>query len=216
MNLRAVVVGQIEPMPGGAARSVSPLLPRLAEAGIEICALGPATPEDLMTHGDRYAARNPQLRVLRFLVPAHHVEPYRPRPPAHAESEDRQVRAMILELARSFRPHLLIAAHECYARIVGSLARETGLPFCIWLRGSPTAQILRGASPEDRTREFIEVYRSADSAHRGSAAISRRASPTRFAVEGVRTVPNALDLDRFAPRPAAASGCAGYYGLAAR
>ena len=81
-----------------------------------------------------------------------------------------------------------------------SLARETGLPFCISLRGSPTAQILRGAHPEDRTREVIEVYRSA---HLLIAVAQHLAQglADRFAVERVRTVPNALDLDRFAPRP---------------
>lgn len=200
MSLRLVAVGHLEPMPGGAARSISQLLPRLADAGIEICALGPVTADDITNHGDRYAARNPQLRLLRFLVPYHHVEPYRPRAAAHAESEDRQIRAMVRELVGSFRPDLLVAAHECHAQVIASLAREADLPYCVWLRGSPTAQILRGTHPEDQTREVLDIYRGA-SCLIAAARYFAEGLADRFGIEGVATVPNAVDLARFVSGP---------------
>jgi hypothetical protein len=137
MTLRAVVVGVLPPRPGGASVSLGQLFAAMGRAGAELCLVAPITAETLAGEGDWYAARHPQLRVLRYLVPSYHAEPNKPMPADLAAAEVAQVPRLVRELASAFRPDLLVAGVESTGRLVQPLAAELGLPWCQFLRGSP-------------------------------------------------------------------------------
>jgi glycosyltransferase involved in cell wall biosynthesis len=199
MLLRILFVGMLPPQTGGAALSLSKILIGLADSGNEICAVAPITNADFLEAGDLFAARNPKLRVVRYLLPGHRFEPYKPQLEATASLENRLIGQLVCELVPSFAPDLIVAGHESYGSIVSELARQHGLPWCQWLRGSPTAQILSGDLPEAVAREYVELYRSAD----GVIAVARYMAvglQERHGIPGVRWVPNAVDLRTFAPR----------------
>jgi len=196
---RILFVGILPPRTGGASISFGQILGGLGRAGMEICAIAPMTEPMYRQEGDWYAARNPQLRVFRYLVPFYNTESYRPIPPDLAAAREQQIPRLARELQRSFRPDLLLA-WEAEAPLVRPLADEFGLPLCLLLRGSPTAQILAGTFPSDRAQEYLRCFRSADlliSVARYLADGLER----QHGIAGVRTIPNALDLDAFAPRP---------------
>ena len=66
MTLRAIFVTVLPPRPGGASVSLGQLLPGLVGAGVELCAVAPITTASMLDEGDWYAARHPQLHVVRY------------------------------------------------------------------------------------------------------------------------------------------------------
>ncbi|MGD9507341.1 MAG: glycosyltransferase family 4 protein [Geminicoccaceae bacterium] len=196
---RILYIGILPPRTGGASISFGQILGGLGRAGIEICAIAPMTETMYREEGDWYAAQNPQLRVFRYLVPFYNTESYKPIPPDLAAAREQQIPRLARELQTAFRPDLVMA-WEAEAPLVRPLADEFGLPLCLLLRGSPTAQILAGTFTPDRAEEYLRCFRSADR----SIAVARYLADgleRQHGIAGVRTIPNALDLDAFAPRP---------------
>jgi glycosyltransferase involved in cell wall biosynthesis len=195
---RILYVGILPPRTGGASISFGQILGGLGRAGMEICAIAPMTETMYREEGDWYAAQNPQLRVFRYLVPFYNTESYKPITPDLAAAREQQIPRLARELQTSFRPDIVMA-WEAEAPLVRPLADEFGLPLCLLLRGSPTAQILAGTFPPDRAEEYLRCFRSADL----SIAVARYLADgleRQHGIAGVRTIPNALDLDAFAPR----------------
>src|SRR3954451_19323649 len=143
MQIRAVLIGVLPPRPGGASVSVGQIAAGIARAGHEIAVIAPITAESLQG-GDRYAAQHPELRILRYLMPRYYNDSYNPVAADLAAAQDRGIRRLIRELTSSFQPNLVIAGHEIFGSIGRELARDLRLPWCQWLRGSPTGQILAG------------------------------------------------------------------------
>ena len=199
MSFRAVIAGVLPPRPGGASVSLGQIFAGLARAGAAICVVAPITTETMSGEGDWYAARNPELRVLRYWVPSYYAEPNKPMPADIAAAEDTHVPRIIRELAASFEPELLVAGVESIGHLVQPLAAELGLPWCQLLRGSPTAEILSGSYDADPTA-FLERLRAADLV----IAVARYMAEgleREFGIAGIQTIPNAVDLAAFAPRP---------------
>jgi glycosyltransferase involved in cell wall biosynthesis len=68
------------------------------------------------------------------------------------------------------------------------------------MRGTPTSQILAGTFDPQQSADFVERYRAADLVI-AVAQFMADGLEERFGIGGIRTIPNALDLDAFAPRP---------------
>jgi glycosyltransferase involved in cell wall biosynthesis len=199
MPLRIMVVGLLPPRPGGASVSLGQLLSGLSGAGVEIAAIAPITASSMLGEGDLYAARNPRMRIYRYLMNAYVTETYRLLPSEMARSERRQIMLLGKEIGRTFQPDLLIAGHETTGGYVRELAEDMDLPWCQLLRGSPTGQILTGRFPAERTSIFIEQFRAADLII-AVAEFMATGLERQFGIADICTIANAIDLDLFQPR----------------
>lgn len=204
MQLRILFIGMLPPRPGGAAVSLGQIITGIAREGHEVCAVAPITAGALVAEGDWFASARPELRVYRYLLPAYYVEAYKPLPADVAEIQSKQVKRLAADLCASFRPNVLIAGHEIFGSLTRDVAREAGLPWVQWLRGSPTAQIVSGLFGPERYTPFLDLIRSADRV----VSVARYFAvglEERFGIRGIQTVPNAVDLQAFDARPASRS-----------
>jgi len=199
MNLRALTLGPLPPNPGGGSISRGQILNGLAQSGAAICVLAPISTAALKD-GDWFAARHPDLRIIRYWLPTLSQE-IRP-PKGHqdvVELERVQVHRLAKELVRSFRPNLLIAGRERHAALTRELARELALPWCLWLRGVLTGEIVSGVAPKSKAAQFLDLIQSADLvisvAEHLAAGLDRS-----YGITGIPTIPNAIDADTFRPQ----------------
>ena len=118
----------------------------------------PATLEQ----GDRFAARHPEMRIVRYLVPEFHVASHQPETGEFEQAERGSLESILPVLVESSRPDLLIAGREGYAGYVLELARTHRLPWALFVRGNPTVQILQGRHRGHRANELLDQCRQAD------------------------------------------------------
>jgi glycosyltransferase involved in cell wall biosynthesis len=203
MKLRAIVVGPLPPNPGGGSISRGQILNGLARAGAAICVIAPISTGTLK-EGDWFAARHPDLRIIRYWLPSLAPEVRQPNGQQDVvELERVQVHRLAKELVRSFRPNLLIAGREGHAALTRELAQEQALPWCMLLRGVQTGEIVSGLASEARAALFLDLIRSADLVI--SVADHLAAGLERIhGITGIPTIPNAVDPDTFRPEPASA------------
>jgi glycosyltransferase involved in cell wall biosynthesis len=203
MNLRAIALGPLPPHPGGGPISRGQILNGLARAGLEICVIAPVS-TDTLKEGDWFAARHPDLRIIRYWLPSLAPEVREPNgQPGVADLERVQVYRLAKELVRSFRPNLLIAGREGHAALTQELAQELALPWCLWLRGVQSGDIVSGHSSESTAASMLDLIRSADLVI--SVADHLTVSLARnHGITGIPTIPNAIDPDTFRPEPASA------------
>ena len=197
MQIRAVFLGQLPPARGGVAISLSQMLHGISQAGHEICAIAPVT-TTTMKDGDWFAARHPELRVVRYWLPEFYSKPYEPQAEETTELESAQITRIVGELVKSFRPNVLIAGRESYAFHARELARKTDLPWVLWLRGSPTVQILSSWLSEETATAYLETYRSANLVISVAEHIAQGLEQ-RYGMKDVCIIPNAVDLGAFRP-----------------
>jgi glycosyltransferase involved in cell wall biosynthesis len=197
MKLRAIALAPLPPHSGGGPISRGQILSGLARAGHEICAITPIS-TDTLKEGDRFAARHPELRVIRYWLPSLTPETRAPVDPEVIELERAQVFRLAKDLVRSYRPNMLIAGREGHAALTRDLAAELGLPWCLWLRGLPTGDIVSGRLSGQAVAPFLDLVRSADLVI-SVAEYLRVGLEQRYGIAGIRTIPNAVDLEAFRP-----------------
>ena len=197
MGLRAIALAPLPPMPGGGSVSRAEILSGIARAGGSICILTPISKETRM-EGVKIVARHPELSILHYLVPALVSDIGQGLPTEFTETEREQVHRLVDELVLTFRPNLLIAGRESQGALTRELALIHNLPWCLWLRGVPTGDIVAGLANPDVTQQFLDVVRSADLvisvAEHFSSILERD-----FGIKGIKTIPNAIDCNVFRP-----------------
>ena len=198
-RLDILYVGTLPPYPGGSAISCAELLVGLARHGHTIRALGPITPEAAAT-GDRFAAREPCLAVTRFLVPHFDVAPPIPPPADYRALESAAIRGGLERLLTERRPDVVIIGRESFAWDVPAVASDHGIPSVLLIRGgSRTARLLAGQYPPALAAALLAEFRKT------TVIVATAQHLTdglrRLGIAHVRTVSNAVDLARFAPRP---------------
>jgi glycosyltransferase involved in cell wall biosynthesis len=197
-ELRILYVGLLPPHPGGAPISCTELLTGLADAGARVRALAPVTPET-GARAETFARRYPGLAIDRFLVPRFDIGPHQPAAGAYRRLERARIRAALPRLIEEERPHLLLIGRETFVWDAPDLARAAGLPSILMARGGLTLAILNGSYPQDLAEQVLAQYRKADLIVTPARHLTR--GLRRLGLSGVRTIPNALDLRRFAPGP---------------
>lgn len=194
MRIRAVLLGPLPPRQSGGPLSRARIASGLARAGHEICAVAPIT-TDSIKEGDWFAARHPELRLIRYWVPGFEFDLWKPLDRLERE----QIHRIMGDLAGGFRPNILIAGTERYGPLARELADELALPWNLWLRGSPTAEIVSGLANEEEAAPYVDLFRSADLVI-SVARYMQVGLEERYGITGVRHIPNAVDLDLFRPR----------------
>jgi glycosyltransferase involved in cell wall biosynthesis len=199
--LNILFVGQLPPHPGGSAVSAGQLIERLIGLGCQIHAVGPITAEACQ-QGDAFARRNPSLRLTRYLVPYFDVSPYEAAPDEFRQIEGERLRELVPPLIELERPDLIVLGRETFAWHVDELAGAASVPRVMLARGNPTNAILAGTYPKAQGAYFLEQYRKVDLIVTVADHMADGLRERGF--ESVTTIPNAVDIDQFSPRPRSA------------
>jgi glycosyltransferase involved in cell wall biosynthesis len=199
-SLDVLYVGMLPPHPGGSAISWAQILACLSAQGHAVRALAPITEREQVA-GDAFAVARPELEVHRYVVPHHYTGPNMPASPAYQAREAEQIESRGTLLLRQRRPDVVISGRETFALHVPALARKHRLPCLQGIRGNTAIALIEGTSPPDLAAEMLARLRDADAL----VAVAQHLADglAQLGVPGIRVIRNAVDLDMFAPRPAA-------------
>jgi len=198
-GLNILYVGTLPPHPGGSAISCFQLLAGFAGLGHSVRALAPITPEALRS-GDLFAASYPNIHVTRFLVP--YFDNALPIPSAaeYREVERAQIQEKLPLLISSNRPDVVLIGRESFAWEVPGIAMAHSIPSIMLIRGgSRTARLLNGRYPDDLAHRLLVEYRKVNLI----VAVAKHLTEglQRLGFERVKTIPNAVNLRQFSPKP---------------
>jgi len=197
-RLDILYVGMLPPHPGGSAISWFQVLGGFTRRGHAVRAVAPIT-EAALRGGDEFATSHPEIEVTRFLVPHFYTGPNVPASEAYRSLERRQIEAALGRLIAERRPDVIVVGRETFALHVPDVARRHGVPCLLGIRGNTTIAILNGTYPEAMAQELLAEYRKADLLVSVAEHMARGLAGLGFA--NVTVIPNAVDLERFAPRP---------------
>lgn len=195
MNI--LYVGTLPPHPGGTAIVAYQLLDRLARRGHHIDAIAPATPETTAA-SDRFAAAHPEIHVTRFSIPYFESSPDLPAADQYRRTEGEAIRTAWHRTLAETRPAVVIVGRETFAWHVPDLARSVGLPAMLIVHGATFFGIVNNFSAAERGH-FLEHFRKIDRIVAVAQHLAQRLRSLGF--DDVVTIPNAVDLAKFSPRP---------------
>jgi len=169
----------------------------LADAGHEIVVAAPITATDLAA-GDSFAAMNPKLRVVRYLVDAYSYGN------ANVTSDEtgtwsREAAAFAELLPRAidgFRPDVMLIGREDQAPPVTAIAKRHHLPAVLMARGL-VANIVHGPYEPVLRDRFLNSFREVDAIV--TVADHLTEGLRELGLEHVRTAPNSIDRCEFHP-----------------
>lgn len=198
-GLDLVYVGTLPPYPGGSGFSGLQLLTGLARSGHAVRALAPVTPETL-EYTRRFDAAHGELDITRFVVPYFDVAPPIPPLAEYRALERQRIQHALPALIRTRTPQLILIGRESFAWDVPEIARAHDIPAVLMVRGgSRTARLLGGEWPTAlamgflaecrKVQRLVTVGRHLETGFRG------------LGLDKIETIPNAVDLSQFAPRP---------------
>ncbi len=197
-SLDILYIGTLPPYPGGAAISCSQLLVGLARLGHRVRALAPMIrkarcPASLFVDNQR------AIDVNWYSIPYFETTPELLPTEAFLRQETSGIRRGFASLIGRARPDVILVGREIFARYVPKIARAQALPCVLMTRGHPTWAILKGVYPEAFAQQLLAEYRKADLI----IAVSRHMASglRRLGFANVKSIPNAVDLDQFEPRP---------------
>jgi glycosyltransferase involved in cell wall biosynthesis len=196
--LDILYVGTLPPHQGGSAFSSSQILAGLVRLGHSVRAISPIRESELEA-GDSFAADHPEFSIRRFAEPFDYNAPGVPAPEDFLALERREIARLLPERIAERRPDLVFIGRESFAAHVVPVIERFGLPSILRITGTQIAAIAEGAYPAPAAREVMQPLKSVgmvcpQAGH--MAAILRG-----LGVAEVRTIPNAVDLERFAPGP---------------
>jgi len=168
----------------------------LAKIGHCVRAVSPVTAETIRA-GDNFAARNPEMRITRYVVPYFDVTPNNPTPDHYVENERREILKILPKLLIRERPDVIFAGRETFARVVPMFARRHGIPCVLRLAGGRTYGIISGAFDEAFTETLLSEFRLADILVTPAKHLQEGLEP--FKLPPIRVIPNAVDLSAFTP-----------------
>jgi glycosyltransferase involved in cell wall biosynthesis len=150
-----------------------------------------------MQSGDAFAQRHPQLEVTRYLMPSFGHSPNLPASESHRQLEGARIQEMLpLQIDRE-RPDILILGREAYAWHVPEIARRHDLPCLLIVHGAATIGILSGAYPEHLARQLLEQCHNVTLLVTPAKHMAENLR--RLGLEGIKVIPNPVDLQRFFP-----------------
>jgi len=169
----------------------------MADAGHEIVVAAPITAADLGA-GDSFAAMNPKLRVVRYLVDAYSYGN------ASVTSDDigawsREAAAFDELLPRAiegFRPDVLLVGREDQTPPANAIAKRHHLPAVLMARGL-ASNIVHGPYEPAPRKRFLNSFRDVDAIVTVADHLTKGLQ--EFGLEHVRTAPNSIDRCQFRP-----------------
>lgn len=191
-------VGTLPPHPGGSALSGAGLLAGLSARGHAIRALAPIVAEPPRS-GDAFAAAHPGIPVTRFLVPRFVTAPNIPPDDEDRDAQRSQLQRLLPALVSRERPDVIFIGRESFVGDVLEALWRHAPPTVLRLAGGTTGGLLRGTYSGRHARELVDGYRSVTIVVSPAKHLAERVKALGLA--NVTVVPNAIDLNRFAPRP---------------
>jgi glycosyltransferase involved in cell wall biosynthesis len=196
-SLRILYIGTLPPHQGGSAITASQLLIGLADMGHQIEAIAPITQDGLRT-GDRFAERNPSVKVLRFTMPYLRVSPDVPPAGEYEQREQREIEQLATASIARRLPDVILIGRESFAPHGVELARAHRIPSVLRFAGATTMGILNGTYPAPLAERFLERAREAEIAVAPAPHMQRALA--RLGLADVKVIPNPVDLKRFSPK----------------
>jgi glycosyltransferase involved in cell wall biosynthesis len=197
-RLNILFVGTLPPRLGGSAIANSQLLVGCAALGHTVRALAPITAEALQS-GDVFAAGHPGIGVTRYLVPSFENSPNLPASDSHRQLEGKQIQEVLPALITRQRPDIIIIGREAFAWYVPALASMYSLSCLLMVHGATTIGILTGTYPEALAQRLLAQYRKVDLIVTPAQHMAENLR--QLGLNNIRVIPNAVDLQRFSPRP---------------
>ena len=143
------------------------------------------------------------VRLTRYVVPNFDFERADARPDETYRSvEGKAMGQMLPRLIAEERPDIIVAGQERMAWYVPEIAWAHGIPCVLLLRGSPTWRIVEGSFPAQHRETWLKKARAADWIIAVAKYFER--GLLRFGVTNLSSIPNHVDLARFAPAPKSA------------
>lgn len=196
--MKILCVSTLPPHQGGSAISNSLLLSGFAAAGHAVQVLSPLSTE-VGTDGDPFAAAHPEIAVTRFPVPFAEVAPNLPAGADYRRVEREHIGQLLPQLMRHDRPDLVFIGRETFAWDVPDIARRHGLPCVLRTAGAMTIGMLHGTLPPADVRHLMTQYHKVDLIICPAEHLAARLRPKGFS--NIKVIWNAVDTDRFSPRP---------------
>jgi glycosyltransferase involved in cell wall biosynthesis len=174
---------------------VTPLPPH---TGHRVRALSPIT-ADALRCGDPFASRHPEIGVTRFTVPYFEVAPNLPANDDYRRTEREQIRTLLPALIRQERPDIILMGRETFAWDTPDIAAAHAIPCALRLAGATTFGILNRTLPDAEANRLLEQYRKTTLLISPAEHLARRVR--HHGLHAATVIRNAVDLQRFAPRP---------------
>lgn len=200
-NLNILFVGTLPPHPGGSAIANALFLSGCVALGHTVRALAPITAEAQQA-GAVFESRHPGIGVARYFIPSFETFPNVPASDDRRRLEGEQILEKLPALITRDRPDIIIIGRETFAWHVPRIARAHSLPSLLMIHGGMTIGLSSGAYPEAQTRELMEQFRTVDLIVTSAQHMAERLRGLGVGV--IKVIPNAVDMERFAPRPKSA------------
>ena len=196
--MKILAVSTLPPHRGGSAVSSALLLRGFAAAGHAVRVLAPIA-SAAAAAPDAFAADNPAIAVTRIPVPFDEISPNLAGADGYRHAEREGVRTRLPELIAADRPDLLFMGRETFAWDVPEIGRRHGIPVVLRTAGAMTIGLLHRTLPAADIEHLTAQYQKADLIICPARHLAARLAPFGFA--NVRVIWNAVDTQRFAPRP---------------
>jgi glycosyltransferase involved in cell wall biosynthesis len=197
-TLDVLYAGTLPPQRGGAAVVGIHLLRGLAARGHTVRALAPITAEAHRAWRDP-GARPAGVCPTWFYVPRFDNAPDVPPDDEFAGVEREQITTKLSLMIRQRCPDVILIGRESFARHVPSIARAHAVPSLMLVHGDPTRGLIHGTYPEPQAGRLLAQCHQVD--HIATPARHMAEGLQRIGLSRVTVVPNAIDLEQFAPRP---------------
>jgi glycosyltransferase involved in cell wall biosynthesis len=161
-------------------------------------ALVPFTPAAAQD-GDEWAAGETQIELTGFLVPYFRPDPLVAAPAHYRRDERRQIRERLPILLEQERPDVILIGRAIYVLDVADIAAAYAVPCVLRSAGASTRGIQHGLFPRRFARELLAHYRKMSLII--SPAVHLTETLLELGCKPVKTIPNAVDLYTFSPRP---------------
>lgn len=196
--MKILLVGPVPPSPAGGAISRGQLATAFAAAGHPTTVVAPIT-DQLLRRGDDFAARHPEVTVVRYTVPFFDEQPDRAPKSDYERAERTALQVLVPDLIRRARPDLIVAGREAVARHLPEIIDGAGIPSVLLVRGNPTGSILRGDYPDSAAQSLLNQFRRFDLII--AVAEYLAGGLRRLGCPRVIAIPNAIDADAFGRPP---------------
>lgn len=176
----------------------SQILIGLAGLGHQVRTVAPIT-DTRRSAIDIFAVNHRELEMTWYRVPYTEMDTFVPGDPEYQREEGEQIRGLLSSLIDGERPDVILIGRDNFAWHVPDMAIEYSIPSVLLVQGGTTTGILDQAYPDDVARNFLQQCRKTTLvvtvAHHWARSLRE------LGIEGVRVVPNPVDLDRFFPGP---------------
>jgi glycosyltransferase involved in cell wall biosynthesis len=194
-SLDVLYAGPLPPQPGGAAIMCGQLLVGLARLRHRVRAVAPVTRDAQDGEGGALLG----VEITRYLVPSFVTNAAVPGSSTYWRRERKRLGSVLARLIDHARPDVLIMGQETFAWSVPDVALPRSIPSVLLVHGAPSRAILDGTYPAALATELLTRYRAASLIVAVAAHWAERLRT--LGLVAVETIPNPVDLDRFAPGP---------------